>query len=164
MTSQALLLQRTRAFTIALLVFPVVSASHGASFDCTKAATLVENAICSDPQLSALDDTLATAYRQALDDAAAADEIKGSQRSWIKKRNTCQDAACLKKVRLSEVGKQRVMDSSRPCYTRQGCRYSAGSVTADVTYRQSGDDYDVTIKLEQGARRQRIQGKAVCGC
>jgi len=69
-----------------------------------------------------------------------------------------------REVRLSEVGKQRVTDSSRPCYLRQGCRYSAGGVTADVVYRQSGDDYDVTIKLAKGARRQRIQGKAVCGC
>ena len=40
--------------------------SYAASFDCKKAATLVEQAICSNQKLSNLDQQLATMYKKAL--------------------------------------------------------------------------------------------------
>ena len=52
MISHAHFRQRTRAFITALVVFPLVSASHGASFDCAKASNLVENAVCSDTKVT----------------------------------------------------------------------------------------------------------------
>jgi uncharacterized protein len=39
---------------------------HAASFDCNKATTETEIAICGDPQLSALDELMGVAYKQAL--------------------------------------------------------------------------------------------------
>jgi uncharacterized protein len=40
--------------------------AHAAGFDCTKASTLVEKAICSDSELSKLDDLLMISYKEAL--------------------------------------------------------------------------------------------------
>jgi uncharacterized protein len=69
---------------------------QAASFDCAKAATKVEKLICGDAELSKLDDELAASYKTALKDNAQADAIKQAQKRWLKKRDDCQDAQCLK--------------------------------------------------------------------
>ncbi len=49
-----------------LLLFGLLTAqAHAASFDCAKAVNPDERAVCSDPQLSQLDDLTATAFGQA---------------------------------------------------------------------------------------------------
>ena len=79
--------------SIALLALPL--AGHAASFDCGKAATATEKAICADPALSQQDDQLAQLWQ---DHAHAGDtNALQAQRAWIKQRNACGgDAACLK--------------------------------------------------------------------
>ena len=44
------------------LPFLVCALAHAASFDCTKAKTAQEKAICGTPALSAADDQMAAAY------------------------------------------------------------------------------------------------------
>ena len=91
---------------IGLLFSLFCTQSIAAGFDCSKAATLVENAICSDDELSSLDESMVAAYRAAL---ANDQDIKNSQRAWLKKRNACKDTACLKKAysqRLAELQNQ----------------------------------------------------------
>jgi len=57
---------------------------HAASFDCTKARTPVEKAICSSPELSAADDKLDQAYRAALSNVPeAAALVREAQRVWL---------------------------------------------------------------------------------
>lgn len=60
-------------------------AAQAASFDCAKASTPVEKAICANPDLSRADEVLARAYATALgglsDEAKAA--IQASQREWL---------------------------------------------------------------------------------
>jgi uncharacterized protein YecT (DUF1311 family) len=66
-----------------LLLLPPVYL-HGASFDCSKARTSVEKAICSSPELSASDDKLAQAYRAALTKVPeAAMLVREAQRKWL---------------------------------------------------------------------------------
>lgn len=67
-----------------------------ASFDCSKASSLVEKAICADSELSELDSALARAYKGALTAAANPAGLKAEQRSWIASRDQCKDAACLR--------------------------------------------------------------------
>jgi uncharacterized protein len=90
--------------TIALVV---CSAVFGASFDCAKASNLVEKTICADKQLSALDETLAVAYKKAASIAGEAQAVKVRQRAWLnEERNKCQDATCLNSAytkRLAEL-------------------------------------------------------------
>jgi uncharacterized protein len=60
-------------------------ASHAASFDCTKAQSPDEKAICAHPELSRLDEEMAQAYAQALKGNNASG-VKAAQRQWLKTR------------------------------------------------------------------------------
>lgn len=70
-----------------------------ASFDCAKAGTATEKAICSDVALARLDRNLADTYAQALSwasDDAEKTKIRDAQRAWIGERNACGgDTGCL---------------------------------------------------------------------
>ena len=67
--------------------------SPAPSFDCVKAATVVEKAICADAPLARLDRQTAEAYQTALHNAYepnAQAKLRQEQRDWLAKRN----AAC----------------------------------------------------------------------
>lgn len=102
-----------------LLLLPLIVPPMGAeaaSFACAKAATPTETAICADPALSALDERLAAAYREAVkafDDTPSGNSksgaaVKADQRAWLGDRNACAaDAACLRAAyerRLAVLG------------------------------------------------------------
>jgi uncharacterized protein len=128
MTHETIILKRTRALIIASLVSVPALGAYSASFDCGKASSFVENAICSNAELSALDDSLSSAYSKALSDPDSSDEIKISQRNWMKNRNSCQDDACLKKVysqRINELTTEP--SSSSPSSTKEPRRQAQGS-------------------------------------
>lgn len=77
--------------------------SHAASFDCTKASTLVEQALCTNPKLSRLDEDIAVLYREAVRKDAS---IRTDQLNWLKQRNLCRNESCLIQAheqRLSEL-------------------------------------------------------------
>jgi uncharacterized protein len=82
------------------------------SFDCTAASGRVEELICKDAGLAALDRSLARVLEQAA--AAlppnAADEQRAVQRGWIEVRNECASAADVRactenayRVRIAEL-------------------------------------------------------------
>ncbi len=82
---------------VGVLVFSFQA--YGASFDCGKAKTLVEHAICSDKQLSILDELLVTSYKKALADSPDPSTLKTAQREWLKsERDSCKDVDCLKQA------------------------------------------------------------------
>ena len=79
-----------------LFAFPVLASA--ASFDCGKVTSRMEKMICGSPTLSALDESLAAAYK-----AAGKDRDNGAlsldQRQWLKNtRDACRDAACVEKA------------------------------------------------------------------
>lgn len=78
----------------AALPGPVLAATP--SFDCAKAETSAEKAVCADPGLAALDREAARLYRLALNGphmtAEGARELKAMQRGWIKGRDECWKA------------------------------------------------------------------------
>lgn len=91
-----------RYVLLALLFFPI--SSYAASFECSKASTSVEKAICADAELSKLDDRLAVSYKKALAAQPDSAELKTHQRNWLKNvRNQCQDVACLKEAYLGRL-------------------------------------------------------------
>ena len=86
-----------------------------ASFDCAKATTPIEQAICADATLARLDREVAAAYASKLasaSDATAKQAITAQQRRWLGHRDSaCRDqaeasrVACLSgvyRLRLSE--------------------------------------------------------------
>lgn len=105
--------------------------AHAASFDCSKAASRVDSAICASPKVSKLDSDLATAYQSALKSAVDVGAFKSAQRAWIKNiRDACMDEACLieaysNRVReLTSVLKQGSVASDSP---------TQGSTAANTT-------------------------------
>lgn len=71
-----------------------------ASFDCKKAKSKTEKAICADPELSALDGQLANAYRDLLKKHPLPDYVKARQKDWLALNNECDSkslVSCLKK-------------------------------------------------------------------
>jgi uncharacterized protein len=74
----------------------IASPAAAASFDCAKAQSPFEKAICSSPEISAQDEILAKAYQTALGglSADAASEIKSAQRAWLSyAEHSCSDDA-----------------------------------------------------------------------
>jgi uncharacterized protein len=83
------------ALVLAALLF-LVPISQAASFDCAKAGTSFEKAICADPGLSMQDEVLAQAYATALGglSADAAAEVKAGQKAWLGfAERACSDEA-----------------------------------------------------------------------
>jgi uncharacterized protein len=77
-------------------------AAEAASFDCARASTPTERAICSDPQLSALDSRLQGAY----DARVTRDQgVRELERGWLAARNAgCgKDVACLKRFTAAQI-------------------------------------------------------------
>lgn len=79
---------------LALIALPAISTA--ASFNCSKATTVVEKLVCSDEELSHLDEQLAAKYKVALGNAANQQELKTQQATWLRQvRNACSDVPCL---------------------------------------------------------------------
>ena len=76
---------------------------YGAGFDCTKASTTVEHLVCNDAELSKMDDALVSAYTRIISQASDREAVKTAQKEWLKRRDACKDAACLKKVYTSRL-------------------------------------------------------------
>jgi uncharacterized protein len=86
-----------------LLCLVLVPSARAASFDCAKASTFVEKAICSDKQLSGLDDQLAGLYKAARATAANSATLEAEQQAWLSARDQCTNAACLKKAYADRI-------------------------------------------------------------
>jgi uncharacterized protein len=87
--------------------------AQAASFNCAKATTDIERAVCIDPKLSAADDALARAYkslRASLSQDASAD-VLDDQRSWLQwLKVECIDAKPEKLNACLQNGYQRRID------------------------------------------------------
>lgn len=74
--------------------------AHAASFDCSKAQSAVEQAICANTDLSALDTQIAGAYSDSLQylPENQIPTLRQEQRNWLAQRNHCASpdlTACL---------------------------------------------------------------------
>jgi uncharacterized protein len=113
---------------IAGLAAAPASAQSGPSFDCTRASTAIERAICRDAGLSSADGQMAVAYRQLIDglNGAAREELLKDQARWLAGRNqACGDGAveiaiCLKNRIENRLANLRVMaDGPFPFVSQQ---------------------------------------------
>ena len=90
---------RKTIFSALIVIAPAIAGHALAqqpqpSFDCTKAATAVEKAICDNTDLAMLDRALARLYRAAREKGGKA--VVTSQRAWLKARARCkEDESCL---------------------------------------------------------------------
>jgi len=79
----------------------VSTAKTSPSFNCEKASTSVEKMICSESSLAKLDNQIASSYKDALKNASGnsgqIENLKQSQKQWLKTRNQCSSSDCLAK-------------------------------------------------------------------
>ncbi|MEA3117460.1 MAG: hypothetical protein QOI13_730 [Paraburkholderia sp.] len=86
--------------TLSICVFAASATFFGhasaASFKCTNHSSASEKIVCSDPQLSTLDDRLAAAYQRA---KAASPDTKSIEavrtEQWLWRQHNCTDKACV---------------------------------------------------------------------
>jgi len=92
---------------IFILDMLLLGAAYGASFDCDKAKGFIEKNICTDKELSKLDEALFNEYQKALDEADQPFTVKKEEKNWLEKeRNICTTVECLKKSykkRITEI-------------------------------------------------------------
>lgn len=97
----------TRLFHRCLPLLGVLATTAGAaSFDCRLAHGKAETLICADSGLSALDDQLNAVYAQFRKTAPDEKGEKALQLAWLRTRNTCADAACVRgayEARIAEL-------------------------------------------------------------
>jgi uncharacterized protein YecT (DUF1311 family) len=89
-----------------LFILLLTPFAQAASFDCTKANTLVEKTICGDRTLSELDKTLAEVYANEVARESESTRVKSAQRNWLIKRDTCTTNSCIEQSyesRLAEM-------------------------------------------------------------
>lgn len=115
---------------ISLLTLTILAHAGRPSFDCSKVeAGSIEELICSNEDLSALDQKMAKVYQEA--EKKAVDEkptvLKAEQRGWIKGRNSCwksyDEKECVKEtylLRIAELqARYALVDSNGPFF--YGC-------------------------------------------
>ncbi len=97
-----------------IITLAFVTSSGAASFDCAKAKSKIEKAICADPKLSQFDEDLNRYYgvaTEALKDGALC--LKSDERAWVKiVRDKCGPKTdCLAKAYL---GRLATLDGLQP--------------------------------------------------
>jgi uncharacterized protein YecT (DUF1311 family) len=105
------LVMRWRDETILVLNRLPLDAKPQTSFDCAKASSTTEKAICGSIQLASFDRSVSESYKIAHDDIKRNGDnlssLVSSQQAWLRKRNACgSDASCLltaMKQRLEEL-------------------------------------------------------------
>lgn len=79
------------------------SAASAASFDCSSPRLAnVERLVCADASISASDSELQSVYRNARQRDPSVSLIQ-SQREWLKTRNACADASCLRQAYADRI-------------------------------------------------------------
>jgi len=138
-----------RRVWVVLLLFgclAIAQTTQAASFDCGKATTNIDKMICADAALSKLDEELNAAYKAALQDGKQADSIKRAQKQWMKERNGCEDAACVKRVYEARL------HGLSPAIAAHTPAWADGLTSGSIDMRESGHPFKL------------IKGKSVEVC
>jgi uncharacterized protein len=96
---------RTLAFLAAIGCLTFAAAAHAAGFDCAKASSAIEKAICADPDLSKADDRLTDAFAATLAATLQPEELRRAQAIWLQQRDGIAG-----KARLSDAYRSRISE------------------------------------------------------
>ena len=94
------------------------------SFDCTKADKAVEKMICTDTELSKLDEEVAAAYTTALARTNDKEDLKNDQKKWLRIRNNCNKhedlRLCIKNKYLEALSSLQSASNLKPFVFQPG--------------------------------------------
>lgn len=130
----------------------LATTAQAASFDCAKAGTKVEKLICADAGLSKLDEELNAAYKTALQDEKQADSIKQMQKQWMKERNGCADAVCVKRAYETRLLSLAVTHTSPDDSVAVKKKATSPITSEKPTFTNESDK----LKFMQGIIRQHV--------
>jgi uncharacterized protein len=133
---------------VCIMLLFSASFAWGASFDCQKAVSHSEKLICSNTQLSQLDEDLAQSYKIARQ-ISNKEQLKKEQIRWLKReRNACQDVACLIQAYQRRITE---LDSLYSLYTGEY------ALEDDDDYCSGG------MTVTQKQRKLSVSVETVCG-
>ncbi|WP_248801156.1 DUF3298 domain-containing protein [Pseudomonas sp. MWU13-2105] len=134
-----------RALVMACLIPTIASA---ASFDCDKAHSPLEKAVCADPALSNLDSSIATSYNAAMQRLSSKGQtiLRDGQRQWL---HFIRDL-CFTPQDASEVGlcltrhyTDRLKDLSTAAVTIGPYLFSRSDYFSATTLDKAGQPYEI---------------------
>ena len=136
---------------IGLVFFAFTCATHAACFDCKKAQSKMEKAICDNAKISKLDEELAEKY-QAAKGKLSADAQKvfvAGQRSWVKFLST----ACFTDVQAKPASKEDAVKCLETEYKARvaGLKSTGSLVGGFKTYAYFEGDFKAYPKDEEVA-------------
>lgn len=148
------------ASTSQLTLLPM--SASAASFDCNKARSADEKAICSDPSLSTLDDALAAAFREAkrVDPSV----VRSMSRQLLAQRRSCgSDPACLNDAMITAISQYKavVVGETPAAQTFNSDKIAYGTragMDMSVVSRHGIDTTKALIRVEQ----RREDAEAYC--
>ena len=124
--------------------------AQAASFDCGKAQTKVEKMVCTDTELSTLDEEVAKLYSEVFKKFPDEAMLKRRQREWLKARNHCGNVSCLQQYyrgRIAELNEVNAFKSEES-YTLlmskddELCNHMLQSFNEDLKqHGWQGDEY-----------------------
>jgi len=106
-----------------------------ASFDCAKASSKIEKAICSDPEISKLDEDLAASYKEMLKIHPVPEYIKARQRDWLTSNKFCDPKklnACLKKNYKEQITKLQFSKNTQVYASSKKFSYAEGDMVVEI--------------------------------
>jgi len=124
-----------RKISAALLVL-LPAVCYSASFDCNKAKSKVEKAICGDSELSKLDEDMATAYKFALKTHPVSGYVKARQKDWLSLNGYCDRKKfneCLKANYKTRIASLQINNSTLVYASNKEFSYSNGDMVVEVT-------------------------------
>jgi uncharacterized protein len=129
---------------------------NAASFDCRKAGTAIEKMICGDQRLSALDEALASSFKEAM--RTNPGTARPAQLEWLKQRNACQDVACVAAAYQSRISDLRSSSLDPGSLTSMTGTYKSSG--GSLLILQQGGQVQFTISAMSGMNEGELSGTA----
>lgn len=166
--SSCVIISLSSALLSSAFLAPVSAAA--ASFDCNKAGTWVEKTICSQPELSRLDEVMAKQYKAKLatatdyeDSNAFKRAARNDQRNWLRfRRNTCNSEQCLIREYKERDGEQigRYFNHLDQAEWPNGRSYGTFFETSNIaTYDAETQTWDAPIAIKNSIAIDQIKAK-----
>lgn len=143
-----------RVFYFLAMILLLPSAVYAAGFDCEKASGFVEKTICSDEQLSKLDDALTQAFKKTMASAKNAHDVKKQQIVWLTTtRNNCQDATCLTQVYKARLVALEGIETTKETSQNSG----GGEIVLDRCHMDTCDWFKIEkIEVVQESKKGKL--------
>lgn len=128
-------MNRYHSFLLATLLATFTSNLMAASFDCSKASSKIEKAICADPDLSKLDEDLAASYKEMLKLHPVPEYIKARQRDWLSSNKYCDAkklTECLKNNYKEQIAKLQFNKNTQIFTNSKKFSYSGGDMVVEI--------------------------------